>query len=251
MIVVTGAAGEIGTWLVPRLAARGLELRVSDISEVANKVKGAEFVRADLTETDAIRELCKDAAAIIHLGGIRFEAPAEQLIAANVFGTENVFRAARLAGARVVYASSNHVIGYYERNRNLSTDDPFRPDSIYGVTKAAGELIARFYYDRYRVESASIRIGSALERPARDRHRHTWVSYDDLEALIIACLQSRSLGCRTFWGVSANTRKWWQDESRSFGFVPKDDAERYVATLLPDADDPQVRRFQGGEFCAE
>jgi uronate dehydrogenase len=251
MIVVTGAAGEIGTWLAPRLAARGLELRLSDISEVVGKVKGTEFVRADLTQADAIRDLCKDATAIIHLGGIRFEAPSEQLIASNVLGTDNIFRAARLAGARVVYASSNHVIGYYERNRDLSTDDPFRPDSIYGVTKAAGELIARFYFDRYRVESASIRIGSALERPTRVRHRHTWVSYDDLEALIIACLQSPNLGCRTFWGVSANTRKWWQDDSQGFGFVPKDDAEKYVATLLPDPDDPQVRRFQGGEFCTE
>lgn len=251
MIIVTGAAGSVGTWLVPRLAARGFKLRLSDISEVTSKPRDTEFVRVDLAEAGAVQDLCKDAAAIVHLGGIRFEASPEELVAANVLGTANVFRAARLAGARVVYASSNHVIGYYERNRHLSTEDPFRPDSIYGVTKAAGELIARFYFDRYRVESASIRIGSALERPERVRHRHTWVSYDDLEALIVACLQSPRLGCRTFWGVSANTCKWWQDDSRSFGFVPKDDAEQYVATLLPDLDDPQVQRFQGGEFCAQ
>ena len=251
MIVVTGAAGSIGTWLVPRLIARGLKLRLSDKSEVTNKPKDAEFVRADLADAGAVEELCKDAVAIIHLGGIRFEAPPEELVASNVLGTVNVFRAAQLAGTRVVYASSNHVIGYYERDRQLSTEDPLRPDSIYGVTKAAGELIARFYFDRYGVESASIRIGSALERPLRVRHRHTWVSHEDLEGLIVACLQSPKLGCRTFWGVSANTRKWWQDDSRSFGFSPKDDAEQYAASLLPDADDPQVRRFQGGEFCAE
>jgi|SRR5215469_12758131 len=251
MIVVTGAAGEIGTWLVPRLAGRGLKLRLSDRSEVASKPKDAEFVRADLAEAGAVREFCRDATAIIHLGGIRFEAAPEQLVASNVLGTANVFCAAKLAGARVVYASSNHVVGYYERDQHVSTEDPLRPDSIYAVTKAAGELIARFYFDRYGVESASIRIGSALERPTRVRHRHTWVSYDDLEALIVACLQSPRLGCKTFWGVSANACKWWQDDSHSFGFSPKDDAEQYVATLLPDEDDPEVRRFQGGEFCAK
>lgn len=251
MIIVTGAAGSIATWLVPRLAARGLELRLSDIREVTGKPRDTEFVRANLTEAGAVQALCKDAAAIVHLGGIPCETSPEELIAANILGTANVFRAARLVGARVVYASSNHVAGYYERNRQVSTEDPFRPDTIYGVTKAAGELIARFYFDRYRVESASIRIGSALEKPERVRHRHTWVSQDDLEALIVACLQSPKLGCRTFWGVSANTRKWWQDDSLSLGFVPKDDAEQYVATLLPDLDDPQVQRFQGGELCAE
>jgi uronate dehydrogenase len=209
-----------------------------------------EVVLVELSDRHAVTKLCRDATVVIHFGGISSDLPLEMLLGPNVVGTANVFEAARAAGARVIYASSNHVAGFYARGTTITTEAPFRPDSMYGISKATGELIARYYFDRYGVESASLRIGSCLPRPERTRHLHTWLSPEDLERLVISCIEAPSLGCRTLWGVSANTRRWWRDDATQLGFSPSDNAENFANLVEADTTDPLAEKFQGGDFCS-
>ena len=256
-IVITGAAGRIGTYLRARLARPGRVLRLLDIAPLAGgPVPGEEAVRASVTDLAAMTAACAGADAVIHLGGISGEAPWERILEVNINGAYTIFEAARRAGTgRVVFASSNHAVGFTPREEFPVPDYAYpAPDTYYGVSKAAGEAVAALYARRYGLDAICVRILSCFERPRSARMLATWLSPDDAGRLFEACVTAPSPGFRVIYGVSANTRGGWVslDEARALGYEPRDDAEVYATEVIDaygelDADDP-ITRYLGGEF---
>ncbi len=252
-IILTGAAGNLGRMLVPILAARVHRLLLCDVAEYSDALPdNASFRKIDLTDRDAMLALAAEAEAILHFGAISMERSFEDILGANIRGTYHVFELARLAKSRVIFASSNHTIGFHERGRLLAEDCDLRPDTFYGLSKAYGELLARLYWDKHGVESLSIRIGTCLPKPKDPRHLSTWLSHDDLVRMIEAGLNTPLLGCRLIWGVSQNQRSWWKSHDQKMGDLRKHDAELFADTLSEaELSDPIERRYQGGGFCSQ
>jgi len=255
-ILITGAAGSIATMLRPRLARPGRVLRLLDIVPLAVPAgPGEAAVTASVTDMAAMTAACAGADAVIHLGGLPSEDAWAPIFDVNINGTYTVFEAARRAGVpRVLFASSNHAVGFRPRESFPVTEDASPvPDTYYGVSKAAGEALAALYARRYGIDAICVRILSCSERPVNARMLSTWLSPDDAGRLFEACLTAPSPGFRVIYGVSANTRGGWVslDGARALGYHPRDDAESYAAGLLaagePDPADP-VFRYLGGEF---
>jgi nucleoside-diphosphate-sugar epimerase len=260
-ILITGAAGQIGTMLRKRLAAPDRVLRLLDVAPLPvlsgeTPGPGEEVVTASVTDTAAVRAACTGADAVIHLGGIASESSWDRISDVNIQGTHVVFEAARRAGVpRVIFASSNHAVGFAPRSEFPVPDYAYpAPDTYYGVSKAAGEALAALYHRRYGLDAICVRILSCFERPRNPRMLSTWLSPDDAGRLFEACLSVPSPGFRVIYGVSANTRGGWVslDEARSIGYEPRDDAEVYAAEMIaeqgePDLDGPTFR-YLGGDF---
>jgi uronate dehydrogenase len=254
-ILITGAAGGIGTMLRPRLARPGRTLRLLDIAELTAG-PAEEVVRASVTDMDAMTAACRGASAVIHLAGISGEAPWAEILQANIHGSYVVFEAARRAGVpRVIFASSNHAVGFSPRERFPVPDYAFpAPDTYYGVAKVTGEALAALYHYRYGLDTISIRILSCFERPRSARSLATWLSPGDAGRLFEACLTVPDPGFRVVFGVSANTRGGWVSlrEAEALGYAPQDDAESLAGEVIaefgePDPGDP-VFSYLGGEF---
>jgi uronate dehydrogenase len=244
-VLLTGAAGAIGTALRVPLRAAAREVVLSDIAPVTAEADN-EIVRpADLADFDAVLAAAEGAEAIVHLGGISVEAPFEELAGPNLFGAYHVFEAARQAGVqRVVFASSNHATGFYPSGQRLVGSEPVRPDSLYGVTKAYGEALGRMYHDKFGLRVACLRIGSFRERPRNARMLSTWLSPADGARLVLACLTSPELRFSIVYGVSANQRSWWAAApGRRLGYEPQDDAEAFAAEVTGTVDGRQGAEF--------
>jgi uronate dehydrogenase len=238
-----------------RLARPGRVLRLLDTAPLTAG-PGEEVVQASVTDLIALTGAFGGADAVIHLAGVPGEGPWERVAQTNIHGTYAVFEAARRAGVgRVIFASSNHAVGFTPRSRFPVPDYAYpAPDTYYGVSKVAGEALASLYHHRYRMDAICLRILTCAERPSYVRALSTWLSPDDAGRLFEACLTAPSPGFRVAYGVSANTRGGWVslDEARALGYEPRDDAEAYAAELLaggaePDPDDPLLA-YLGGEF---
>jgi uronate dehydrogenase len=255
IILVTGAAGLVGSMLRPRLARPGRTLRLLDTAPITAG-PGEEALRASVTDLAAMTDACRNVTAVVHLGGIPGESPWQEILEVNIDGTYTVFEAARRAGVgRVVYASSNHAVGFSPRADFPVHDYAFpAPDTYYGVSKAAGEALASLYHSRYGMDAICIRILTCAERPASLRALSTWLSPDDAGRLFEACLSAPSPGFRVVFGVSANTRGGWVslDEARALGYQPRDDAEAYAAEVIAANGEPDpadlVFAHLGGEL---
>jgi uronate dehydrogenase len=256
-LLLTGAAGVLGRWLRPRLLERYGRLRCSDVNDPGPAADGEELMVADLADGGAVDRLVRGAGRIIHFGGISFETSFDRIMSANILGTYNVFDAARRHGAGpIVYASSNHAIGFYTRDDRLDADVRTRPDSLYGVSKAFGEDLASLFADKYRLEIACLRIGTAKGEPSDPRHLSTWQSYEDLLRMIEACFAAPRLGCTILYGVSDNDRSWWSNaQAPHVDYRPQDNAERFAPALLGKGDtrDPEAPevKYQGGPFASD
>jgi uronate dehydrogenase len=253
-LLLTGAAGGLGVQLRRRLKACCQTLRVSDIADLGAAAPGEELRPAALENKAAVFALLDGVDAVVHLGGVSTEQPWEPILAANVVGTYNLYEAARQHGVkRIVFASSNHVTGFYRQDEVISPADPVRPDGLYGLSKAWGENLSRFYFDRYGIETACLRIGSSFPEPKDRRMLATWLSYDDLERLVRACLTAPVVGHTIVYGMSDNTTTWWDNGSaRHLGFRPQDSSEPFRTQLEArqptlDRNDPAVA-YQGGAF---
>lgn len=252
-LLLTGAAGNLGQVLRPRLKNHADVLRVSDLAALKPAGQGEEAVSCNLADAAAVSRLVQGVDAIVHLGGVSVERPFEEILPANIQGVYNVFEAARVHGVRrVVFASSNHVIGFYEQGRLLDPGVPLRPDGYYGLSKAYGENLSRFYHDRYGIETVCLRIGSSFPEPRDRRMLVTWLSYDDLTDLVVRSLFTPDVGHLIVYGASANRDRWWTDDAaRVLGFVPQDSSEHFRAQVEAQpplaADDP-AGRYQGGGF---
>lgn len=254
-VLVTGGAGLIGSMLRSGLPAYGWRLRLLDTAPLGPARDGEELVQADILDGAALGAAMHDIDAVVHLAGIPTEAPFGELLASNIDGTYQVFDAARRTGVRrIVFASSNHAVGFTPRAERVGIDVPPRPDTYYGVTKVFGEALGRLYVDRYGLQVAALRIGTCRDRPVAPRHLSTWLSPGDMVRLAAACLRAPDLTYAVVYGISANTRRWWDLEpGRALGYHPRDDAEAYAAELLaasppPDPDSPE-ERYLGGEFA--
>ena len=253
-LLLTGAAGALGQMLRNRLKTNCHTLRLSDRLAFGAAQEGEEVVLADLADADAVHAMVAGVDAIVHMGGISVEGPFAPILQANIVGVYNLYEAARKHGTRrVVFASSNHVTGFYKQSETISADRPPRPDGYYGLSKAFGEDISRLYFDRYGIETACVRIGSSFPEPRDRRMLATWLSYDDLHRLITACLTTPVLGHTIIFGMSDNAVTWWDNaQARHVGYVPRDSADKfreaiYARTPAPDLTDPAAQH-QGGAF---
>jgi uronate dehydrogenase len=257
-ILITGAAGRIGTMLRPRLARPGRTLRLLDTAPLpAGPARPSEeSVTASVTDLAAMTAACAGVDAVIHLAAIAGEAAWERILPVNIEGTYTVFEAARRAGVRrVTYASSNHAVGFTPRSGFPVPDYAFpAPDTYYGVAKVTGEALAALYYHRYGMDTICLRILTCYDKPPSARALSTWLSPDDAGRLFGACLTVADPGFRVAYGVSANTRGGWVSlaEARSLGYEPRDDAEAYAAEVIaehgePDPADPVLAHL-GGEY---
>jgi uronate dehydrogenase len=243
-VLLTGAAGRIGSGLREGLRPLVEELWLTDATTLA-PVDNERFVAADLADFDAIAAAAGGVDAIVHLGANSGEASFEELLGPNLIGTFNVFEAARRAGVRrVVFASSNHATGFYPTSETLRGDEPVRPDTLYGVTKAYGEALGRLYVDKFALEVVCVRIGTYAERPATTRQLATWLSPGDAVRLFRACLSAPDVSFAIVYGISANTQRYWDlGPALALGYEPEDDAERYA-----DEVEPTLHSLQGGPF---
>ena len=253
-LLLTGAAGGLGRELRPRLRPRCTMLRVSDVAAMDPAAATEEVVQAALEDRAAVQALLQGIDAVVHLGGISTEQPFDAILQANIIGAYNLYEAARQHGVkRIVFASSNHVTGFYRQDEVIDATMPVRPDGYYGLSKAFGENLSRFYFDRYGIETVCLRIGSSFPEPKDRRMLATWLSYDDLERLVVASLTAPVVGHSIVFGMSDNTTTWWDNTAaRHVGFRPKDSSEpfraaREAAQPTLDRKDPAVI-YQGGAF---
>ncbi|MBI2771344.1 MAG: NAD(P)-dependent oxidoreductase [Burkholderiales bacterium] len=252
-LLLTGAAGSLGRVLRESLKPFARIMRLSDISEMAPAQSGEEVMSCNLADKAAVDALVKGCDAIVHLGGVSLERPFEEVLEANIRGVFHVYEAARRHGVkRVVFASSNHVVGFHKQGDMLDADCLKRPDSYYGLSKSYGEDLSRFYFDRYGIETACLRIGSSFPEAKDRRMLITWLSSRDLTELIRCCLFAPTLGHTIVYGMSANRDKWWDNsQAAHLGFKPQDSSEQFRARVetqpLPDPADPATV-FQGGGF---
>ncbi len=248
-LLITGARGVVGTMLREGLpGSLAAEMRLLDLNPVPPGTR-EEFVLGDVTDLAVVRRAISGCDACVHLAAIPVESTFDKILHTNIRGTWAVFEAARLEGCRrVVFASSNHATGYYLIHDRIGPADPVRPDSYYGASKLFGEALGSLYHDKYGMQVACIRIGSALPRPVDERHLSTWLSPGDLTRLVTACLTSPELGFAIVYGASANRRGWWDLEpGRKLGYEPQDDAEAFAADVEPGPSD----EFQGGTFTRQ
>jgi uronate dehydrogenase len=253
-LLLTGAAGGLGRVLREGLKPFAERLRVSDRAEMAPAEHGEEVVACDLADRAAVLALVEGVDGIVHFGGVSVETAFDPILQSNIVGVYNVYEAARRHGVkRVVYASSNHVVGYYRQGETIDADDPVRPDGLYGVSKCFGESLSRFYFDRHGIETVCLRIGSSFPQPKDRRMLSTWLSYADLVELVRCSLFTPRVGHTVIFGVSDNSTKWWDNaKAAHLGFRPRDtaDAQRGRVEAQVPALDPKdpAAIYQGGQF---
>jgi uronate dehydrogenase len=229
-VLLTGSQGRIGSALRTGLSALSWQLRSFD------RMDGADVV-GELTDPAALDRAMSGVEAVVHLAGQPTEVAWPVIRDSNIEGTFQLFEAARRAGVRrLVYASSNHAVGFTPRpagSGQLPADTPTRPDTLYGVSKAFGEALGRYYCDRYGFQVACLRIGTFAERPPDQRSLASWLSPADCARLVDACLRSPELDYALIWGISANRDRWWSlDAGERLGYHPQDDASRHESAEL-------------------
>ena len=255
-IVFTGASGGIGTMTRPLLAKLYPGLVLSDRVKPKDLQPGETFVAADLTKPEEVAAAVKGAHSIIHLGGHSVEGTWDQILQANIIGCYNVFEAARQAGVkRVIFASSNHAVGFYPRKRKIRTDVTVRPDSRYGVSKAFGEALGALYADKHGIAVTCLRIGNVGPKPLDVRRLSIWISPEDIVQLFRIGLEHPDIRFDILYGASDNEASWWDNSrARQLGYRPTGKAEDHRAQAEVEqakiGPDPVGDLFQGGTFCS-
>jgi uronate dehydrogenase len=260
-VLLTGAAGRLGTMLRERLPGYGWTLQLVDRVPMptgddarSGVGQGTEPVVGDITDPAVLdAALTEPTDAIVHFAGIPVEAPWPAIRQANLEGTFQVFEAARRHGVRrVVFASSNHAAGFTRHTSDLAADTPVRPDTLYGVSKTFGEALGRYYVDRYGLQVACLRIGTCAAEPPDHRALATWLSPDDCGRLVDAALRYPDLDYAVVWGISANAGRWWAlDAGYAIGYHPQDDAVAYADRHDADYDPLPSDDLVGGGFTTQ
>lgn len=252
-VLLTGAAGSLGTVLRRDLKPMVRSMRLSDLQPLNDRQPDEDFVQANLANKQAVIEMVAGCDAILHFGGKSVEGSFEEVCEANLKGTYHIYEAARIHGVkRVIFASSNHAIGFHPVTQMIDGNCPQRPDSNYGVSKAYGENMGRFYFDRYGIESVCLRIGSCFPKPVDRRMLVTWLSFADLVELVRCSLATPRVDHTIVYGMSNNKGRWWDNSTAGhLGYHPKDSSEAWRSEVeaQPPVDplNPAVR-FQGGGY---
>jgi uronate dehydrogenase len=255
-LVLTGAAGRLGSYLREPLSKLCDELVSSDLfDDIGTLYPGERYQKADLASLDAVSALMEGADMVIHFGAIGDERPFEALLGPNFIGAYNVWEAAyRHKVRRVVYASSIHAVGMHRKQDFIGTDAPHRPDTFYGLAKCFAEDLASLYWDKRGVESVCMRILSAAQ-VNNPRALGSWLSYDDLIQLVTRAIEAPTTGFTVVYGVSNNDRVPVDNSNASYlGYRPRDNAEQFAAQVLADAPpaDPTdpAQMCHGGPFAS-
>ena len=253
-LLLTGAAGNLGKELRPRLKAYCDTLRLSHRRDFGPAAEGEEIMLAALEDKAQMLDLLKGVDAVVHMGGVSTERPWGEILAGNIVGMVNLYESARLNGVkRIVFASSNHVTGFYRQDEVVSPLAPARPDGFYGLSKAFGEDLAQLYWNKHGVETVSLRIGSSFAEPKDRRMLATWMSFDDTERLVVAALTAPVVGHSIIYGMSDNARTFWDNTpARHIGYQPQDSSEAFRPAVeghqqtLDMSDAATI--YQGGTF---
>jgi uronate dehydrogenase len=253
-ILVTGAAGGIGTRMRKLLKGVYPSIRWSDIKKPDDLTAGETFMTCDLANLAEVEKIVAGVDGIVHFGGYSIEGPWETILNSNIVGCYNLFEAAYRAGVkRVVFASSNHAVGFYPRSQTIGVNVTTRPDSRYGVSKAFGEAIGAFYADKHGLRVTCIRIGNVGPRPLDVRRLSIWISPEDLVQLFRIGLEHPKIRYEILYGASDNAAAWWDNSrARALGYRPKGRGEDHRAHAEAEQKkigrDPIGDRFQGGTF---
>ncbi len=256
-VLITGAAGDVGSRLRKLLKGVYPRVRLSDLRRPADLSPDEEFVAADLSDFAAVEQIVAGMDGIIHLGGHSVEGPWPVILNANIVGCYHLFEAAYRAGVkRVVFASSNHAVGFYPREPRIGIDVTVRPDSRYGVSKAFGEAIGAFYADKHGLRVTCVRIGNVNDAPIDERRLAIWLKPEDLVQLVRIGLEHPDIQFEIFYGVSDNAAAWWDNSNAGrFGYRPQGQAEQFrkqaMAAQAALPADPVGDRYQGGTFCSD
>lgn len=234
-IAITGGAGMMATLLRPYLADAGYAVRLLDLAEAPQLLPNESMHVGSVTDSTFMSAALEGAAAVVHLGGLHREKTWEEIVSTNITGTQVTLEAARRNGVeRVLLASSTHAVGFHP-TAAAAPDVVLtpRPDTYYGVSKAAMEALGSLYADKFGMKVVSARIGTGGERPGNVRTLGSWLSPADSFRLVQATLSDRGApGHHVVWAVSANTRGWANLEAgRAIGFEPQDDAEVFAAGI--------------------
>ncbi len=255
-LVLTGAAGRLGSYLREPLSKMADTLVSTDLADDIGKLyPGEEYIKADLTNLDEMIAATQGADMVVHFGAIVDEAPFETILGPNIVGAYNVWEAAYRNGIRrVVYASSVHAIGMHDRTAGIGLDAPHKPDTFYGLAKCFAEDLASLYWDKRGVESVCMRIFSCAQ-VTNARALGTWLSYDDLIHLVEQSITTPVTKFTVVWGISNNDRCPVDNSKADFlGYRPKDNAEQFAEQILADTPpldlhDPE-HLYLGGPFAS-
>jgi uronate dehydrogenase len=255
-IVLTGAAGRLGSYLREPLTKLADQLVSTDInSDIGKLYSGETFVKANLEDLNAFEKMLEGSEMVVHFGAFVDEAPFEKLLGPNFIGAYNIWEAARRNNVRrVIYASSIHAVGMYPKNETISINAPHRPDTFYGLAKCFAEDLGRMYWEKCGLESVCLRILSCAQVTST-RALGSWLSYDDLIHLVTRAVDTPTTEFSIIYGVSKNDRSPINNsESKFLGYRPKDNAEIFANKILAEqqeanpADLGQTRH--GGPFAA-
>ena len=255
-LVLTGAAGRLGSYLREPLSKLADEFVSTDIAESVGTLYNNEtYIKADLADAAAIHALLEGADMVVHFGAMGDEAPFEQILGPNIVGAYNIWEAAHQQGLkRVVYASSIHAVGMHAKQDFIGIDAPHRPDTFYGLAKCFAEDLGRMYWDKRGLECVCLRILSCAQVTS-PRALGTWLSYDDMIQLTLRAIDTPTTGFSVIYGVSDNDRTPVDNsKAHHLGYRPKDNAEQFAAEILAQADssDPTdpAQMHHGGPFAA-
>jgi uronate dehydrogenase len=251
-ILITGAAGDVGTHLRRELAGK-YALRLSDIRPIKKLAEGETFVLGDAAKLSDMKRATRGVDAIVHMGGFSVEGPWDVILRANIIGCYNLFEAARLNGVkRILFPTSNHATGFYRRDQKIDHRVYPKPDSRYGVSKVFGEQLGSLYADKYGMEVFCMRIGNVNPLPVDKRRLSIWVSPRDLAQLVTIGVEHPDIRFEIVYGVSGNQRSWYDNSNAErLGYRPQDNSEPYSAEVLArekPAADPRSDIYQGGTF---
>lgn len=256
-LLITGAAGGLGSEMRKRLKHLAKTIRLSDIGDMGSAGSNEEIVSCDLGDKAAVEDLVNGCDGIVHFGGVSTEKTWDLIRNANFDGVFNLYEAARKHGKpRIVFASSNHAVGFYRQDQRIDNTVYPRPDGLYGISKVFGEAVANAYHDKFGIETAIVRIGSCFPEPKNHRMLSSWMSYADFVRMIERIFDVPKLGCPVIYGASANSAGWWDNSNVSWlGWVPQDDGDKFRAKIdaampKPAPDAPDVV-WMGGAFTAD
>jgi uronate dehydrogenase len=252
-ILMTGAAGRIGTFLRPELAGK-YTLRLSDIAPINDLRPGETFVRADISNLAEMLELTKGVDAVVHFGGQSGEHDWDHILQANIIGFYNTLEAARLNGVkRFLVATSNHAVGFYRCDETIDHTVYPKPDSRYGVSKVFNEALSSLYADRYGMEMFCMRIGNVNHTPIDRRRLAIWISGRDMAQLVTIGIEHPDVRFEIVYGISDNDRTWFDNaNARRLGYRPQDRSEPYANDILKREGAPGTSPadiYQGGGHC--
>ena len=252
-ILLTGAAGRLGSILREHVKPWTQILRLSDMGNLGAAGDGEEVIECDLSDQAAVLRMMDGVDAVVHFGGISYETRFEPIMQANILGVANLYEAVHKAGVkRVVFASSSHVTGFYDTTQTVDASMPYRPDTFYGLSKCFGELMGRYYFDRFGIETVCLRIGSCFPEPTEREDMAIHITADDLVELVRCALFVRQAGHTILYGTSVTDEQWWDNRHAAhLGYRARDSVREFAhlfPAAAPPSQDDASARYQGGPF---